>query len=77
MYMTVQTTKSIKMDIISNQGLDGRMRGAATWMARVLKAKESQIILAIDVCHIHARATEMERRPKDQCNHCQPKCKGS
>ena len=55
--MTAQTTKSIKMDIISNQGLDGCMRGVATWMAQVLKAEESQIILAIDVRHIHARAT--------------------
>ena len=30
-------------------------------MARVLKAEESQIILAIDVRHIHARATETQR----------------
>jgi len=59
--MTAQTMKSIEMDIISNQGPDGRMCGAATWMARVLKAEESQIILAIDVCHIHARATETQR----------------
>ena len=49
MYMTAQTTKSIEMDIINNQGPDGCMRGAATWMARVLKAEESQIILAIDI----------------------------
>jgi len=48
MYMTAQTTKLIEMDIISNQGPDGCMCGVATWMARVLKAKESQIILAID-----------------------------
>jgi len=59
--MTAQTMKSIEMDIISNQGPDGRMCGAATWMARVLKAEESQIILAIDVRHIHARATETQR----------------
>jgi len=59
--MTAQTMKSIEMDIISNQGPDGRMHGAATWMARVLKAEESQIILAIDVRHIHARATETQR----------------
>jgi len=59
--MTAQTTKSIEIDIINNQGLDGCMHGAAIWMARVLKAEESQIILAMDARHIHARATETQR----------------
>ena len=54
-------TKSIEMDIISHQLLDGHMCGAATWMARVLKAEESQIILGIDARHMHARATETQR----------------
>ena len=54
-------TKSIEMDIISHQLLDGCVCGAATWMARVLKAEESQIILGIDARHMHARATETQR----------------
>ena len=54
-------TKSIEMDIISHQLLDGHMCGAAMWMARVLKAEESQIILGIDARHMHARATETQR----------------
>ena len=49
------------MDIISNQASDGLLRGAATWMARVLEAEESQIILAMDAWRMQARATETQR----------------
>ncbi|KIM52522.1 hypothetical protein SCLCIDRAFT_32589 [Scleroderma citrinum Foug A] len=55
------TRKSIEMDIISNQASDGLLRGAATWMARVLEAEESQIILAMDAWCMQARATETQR----------------
>ena len=49
------------MDIISNQESDGLLHGAATWMARVLQAEESQIILAMDAQCMQARATETQR----------------
>lgn len=61
LYVTAPTMKSIEMDIISNELSDSHMRGATTWMARVLKAEESQIILAMDARRMHARATETQR----------------
>ncbi|KIM64056.1 hypothetical protein SCLCIDRAFT_23692 [Scleroderma citrinum Foug A] len=66
------TKKSIEMDIISNQESDGLLCGATTWMARVLQAEESQIILAMDARHMQARATETQRlsiaRQQDHLN---------
>ena len=52
------TSKSIEIDLISQQGEYGCPHGSVTWLAKALKLEEAQLVFALDSRRAESTMTE-------------------